>query len=166
MSKIICDVNSMQIVEGKLIELSGQHTVVVKHMMFDAMSKQKLKNVLEQGIVSTNEQKLVIDNFVTDGNGKDLLFEGQSPWIKNENIYSLTSKTIIRKRFSAELMAIMPVEVGSSTVGAYEIKMGNIDFDLSHSKVSQFDGGKVLFENIQMTLYSLGKYTITEIRDE
>ena len=76
----------------------------------------------------------------------------QSPWVKTDNGYALTTQTYSPSRFSAIFQTLTTSISDHQTYYAVEITFGNFSFDFSRSQKEEYDE-YVFYKNVGMTIY-------------
>ena len=93
-----------------------------------------------------------IDELSVKKPGNELLTKGQSPWVKTDNGYALTTQTYSPSRFSAIFQTLTTSISDHQTYYAVEITFGNFSFDFSRSQKEEYDE-YVFYKNVGMTIY-------------
>ena len=121
--------NDMKALMGSISTLTTKETVDEIMLYFDSTSKKKIEQLLKTGVVTHNVQDLYVDELSLKKPGNELLMKGQSPWVKTDNGYALTTQTYSPSRFSAIFQTVTTSISDPQTYHAVEITFGNFSFD-------------------------------------
>ncbi|MCD8332001.1 MAG: hypothetical protein LUB63_05685, partial [Oscillospiraceae bacterium] len=92
----------------------------------------------------------------------DKFRKGQSSWIYKGNKLPFTEKPANKPRFKGDMQGATLI---GDTYYALEVKIGNIDFDISVQYESAV-GDTVIFENVSATIYPVGQYSVKIMIEE
>ena len=143
---------------GDISTLTSKELANEVMLDFDADSKNKIAKLLSTGIVTSDVQKLHINSLSVRKPENELLTRGQSPWIKTDTGYALTTQPQVLPRFCAKFQTLATSILDPQTYYAIEITLGNFSFDFKDSREEEC-GEFVIYKNIGLTIYP-GKYTI------
>lgn len=144
--------NDMKALMGSISTLTTKETIDEITIDFDSSSKKKIAQLLKTGVVTRDVQDLYIDELSVKKTGNELLTKGQSPWVKTDNGYALTTQTYSPSRFSAIFQTLTTSISDHQTYYAVEITFGNFSFDFSRSQKEEYDE-YVFYKNVGMTIY-------------
>ena len=144
--------NDMKALMGSISTLTTKETIDEITIDFDSSSKKKIAQLLKTGVVTRDVQDLYIDELSVKKPGNELLTKGQSPWVKTDNGYALTTQTYSPSRFSAIFQTLTTSISDHQTYYAVEITFGNFSFDFSRSQKEEYDE-YVFYKNVGMTIY-------------
>ncbi len=144
--------NDMKALMGSISTLTTKETIDEITIDFDSSSKKKIAQLLKTGVVTRDVQDLYIDELSVKKPGNELLMKGQSPWVKTDNGYALTTQTYSPSRFSAIFQTLTTSISDHQTYYAVEITFGNFSFDFSRSQKEEYDE-YVFYKNVGMTIY-------------
>lgn len=144
--------NDMKALMGSISTLTTKETIDEITIDFDSSSKKKIAQLLKTGVVTRDVQDLYIDELSVKKSGNELLTKGQSPWVKTDNGYALTTQTYSPSRFSAIFQTLTTSISDHQTYYAVEITFGNFSFDFSRSQKEEYDE-YVFYKNVGMTIY-------------
>ena len=144
--------NDMKALMGSISTLTTKETIDEITIDFDSSSKKKIAQLLKTGVVTLDVQDLYIDELSVKKPGNELLTKGQSPWVKTDNGYALTTQTYSPSRFSAIFQTLTTSISDHQTYYAVEITFGNFSFDFSRSQKEEYDE-YVFYKNVGMTIY-------------
>ena len=144
--------NDMKALMGSISTLTTKETIDEITIDFDSSSKKKIAQLLKTGVVTRDVQDLYIDELSVKKPGNELLTKGQSPWVKTDNGYALTTQTYSPSRFSAIFQTLTTSISDHQTYYAVEITFGNFSFDSSRSQKEEYDE-YVFYKNVGMTIY-------------
>lgn len=144
--------NDMKALMGSISTLTTKETIDEITIDFDSSSKKKIAQLLKTGVVTRDVQDLYIDELSVKKPGNKLLTKGQSPWVKTDNGYALTTQTYSPSRFSAIFQTLTTSISDHQTYYAVEITFGNFSFDFSRSQKEEYDE-YVFYKNVGMTIY-------------
>lgn len=144
--------NDMKALMGSISTLTTKETIDEITIDFDSSSKKKIAQLLKTGVVTRDVQDLYIDKLSVKKPGNELLTKGQSPWVKTDNGYALTTQTYSPSRFSAIFQTLTTSISDHQTYYAVEITFGNFSFDFSRSQKEEYDE-YVFYKNVGMTIY-------------
>lgn len=144
--------NDMKALMGSISTLTTKETIDEITIDFDSSSKKKIAQLLKTGVVTRDVQDLYIDELSVKKQGNELLTKGQSPWVKTDNGYALTTQTYSPSRFSAIFQTLTTSISDHQTYYAVEITFGNFSFDFSRSQKEEYDE-YVFYKNVGMTIY-------------
>lgn len=144
--------NDMKALMGSISTLTTKETIDEITIDFDSSSKKKIAQLLKTGVVTRDVQDLYIDELSVKKPENELLTKGQSPWVKTDNGYALTSQTYSPSRFSAIFQTLTTSISDHQTYYAVEITFGNFSFDFSRSQKEEYDE-YVFYKNVGMTIY-------------
>lgn len=144
--------NDMKALMGSISTLTTKETIDEITIDFDSSSKKKIAQLLKTGVVTRDVQDLYIDELSVKKPGNELLTKGQSPWVKTDNGYALTTQTYSPSRFSAIFQTLTTSISDHQTYYAVEITFGNFSFDFSRSQKEEYDE-YVFYKNVGMTNY-------------
>lgn len=144
--------NDMKALMGSISTLTTKETIDEITIDFDSSSKKKIAQLLKTGVVTRDVQDLYIDELSVKKPGNQLLTKGQSPWVKTDNGYALTTQTYSPSRFSAIFQTLTTSISDHQTYYAVEITFGNFSFDFSRSQKEEYDE-YVFYKNVGMTIY-------------
>lgn len=144
--------NDMKALMGSISTLTTKETIDEITIDFDSSSKKKIAQLLKTGVVTRDVQDLYIDELSVKKPGNELLTKGQSPWVKTDNGYALTTQTYSPSRFSAIFQTLTTSISDHQTYYAVEITFGNYSFDFSRSQKEEYDE-YVFYKNVGMTIY-------------
>ena len=144
--------NDMKALMGSISTLTTKETIDEITIDFDSSSKKKIAQLLKTGVVTRDVQDLYIDELSVKKPGNELLTKGQSPWMKTDNGYALTTQTYSPSRFSAIFQTLTTSISDHQTYYAVEITFGNFSFDFSRSQKEEYDE-YVFYKNVGMTIY-------------
>ncbi len=144
--------NDMKALMGSISTLTTKETIDEITIDFDSSSKKKIAQLLKTGVVTRDVQDLYIDELSVKKPGNELLTKGQSPWVKTDNGYALTTQTYSPSRFSAIFQTLTTSISDHQTYYAVEITFGNFSFDFSRSQKEEYDEF-VFYKNVGMTIY-------------
>ena len=139
---------------GTLIALNGMGTVEVTSMEADNSSIRKIDDAVSRKRVTAENQELFFSKIYVKKDHVELFCRGQDGWTVYGNGFALEATPSTPIRFKAKLKRGI---VCDNMVSVQEIKLGNIEFDLSNA-TSEEDGEDILFENVCATLYPFGEY--------
>ena len=145
--------NDMKALMGSISTLTTKETIDEITIDFDSSSKKKIAQLLKTGVVTRDVQDLYIDELSVKKPGNELLTKGQSPWVKTDNGYALTTQTYSPSRFSAIFQTLTTSISDHQTYYAVEITFGNFSFDFSRSQKEEYDE-YVFYKNVGMTILS------------
>lgn len=143
--------NDMKALMGSISTLTTKETIDEITIDFDSSSKKKIAQLLKTGVVTRDVQDLYIDELSVKKPGNELLTKGQSPWVKTDNGYALTTQTYSPSRFSAIFQTLTTSISDHQTYYAVEITFGNFSFDFSRSQKEEYDE-YVFYKNVGMTI--------------
>ena len=146
--------NDMKALMGSISTLTTKETIDEITIDFDSSSKKKIAQLLKTGVVTRDVQDLYIDELSVKKPGNELLTKGQSPWVKTDNGYALTTQTYSPSRFSAIFQTLTTSISDHQTYYAVEITFGNFSFDFSRSQKEEYDD-YVFYKNFGMTIYPI-----------
>lgn len=144
--------NDMKALMGSISTLTTKETIDEITIDFDSSSKKKIAQLLKTGVVTRDVQDLYIDELSVKKPGNELLTKAQSPWVKTDNGYALTTQTYSPSRFSAIFQTLTTSISDHQTYYAVEITFGNFSFDFSRSQKEEYDE-YVFYKNVGMTIY-------------
>lgn len=144
--------NDMKALMGSISTLTTKETIDEITIDFDLSSKKKIEQLLKTGVVTRDVQDLYIDELSVKKPENELLTKGQSPWVKTDNGYALTTQTYSPSRFSAIFQTLTTSISDHQTYYAVEITFGNFSFDFSRSQKEEYDE-YVFYKNVGMTIY-------------
>lgn len=144
--------NDMKALMGSISTLTTKETVDEIMLNFDSTSKKKIEQLLKTGVVTRDVQDLYIDELSLKKPGNELLMKGQSPWVKTDNGYALTTQTYSPSRFSAIFQTVTTSISDPQTYHAVEITFGNFSFDFSNARTEESDD-YIFYKNVGMTIY-------------
>lgn len=144
--------NDMKALMGSISTLTTKETVDEIMLNFDSTSKKKIEQLLKTGVVTRDVQDLYIDELSLKKPGNELLMKGQSPWVKTDNGYTLTTQTYSPSRFSAIFQTVTTSISDPHTYHAVEITFGNFSFDFSNARTEESDD-YIFYKNVGMTIY-------------
>ena len=144
--------NDMKALMGSISTLTTKETIDEITIDFDSSSKKKIAQLLKTGVVTRDVQDLYIAELSVKKPGNELLTKGQSPWVKTDNGYALTTQTYSPSRFSAIFQTLTTSISDHQTYYAVEITFGNFSFDFSRSQKEEYDE-YVFYKNVGMTIY-------------
>ena len=144
--------NDMKALMGSISTLTTKETVNEITIDFDSSSKKKIAQLLKTGVVTRDVQDLCIDELSVKKPENELLMKGQSPWVKTDNGYALTTQTYSPSRFSAIFQTVTTSISDHQTYHAVEIKFGNFSFDFSNARTEESDD-YIFYKNVGMTIY-------------
>ncbi len=144
--------NDMHALRGSISALATKETVNEITIDFDSSSKKKIAQLLKTGVVTRDVQDLYIDELSVKKPENELLTKGQSPWVKTDIGYALTTQTYSPSRFSAIFQTLTTSISDHQTYYAVEITFGNFSFDFSRSQKEEYDE-YVFYKNVGMTIY-------------
>jgi hypothetical protein len=144
--------NDMKALMGSISTLTTKETIDEITIDFDSSSKKKIAQLLKTGVVTRDVQDLYIDELSVKKPENELLMKGQSPWVKTDNGYALTTQTYSPSRFSAIFQTLTTSISDHQTYYAVEITFGNFSFDFSRSQKEEYDE-YVFYKNVGMTIY-------------
>lgn len=144
--------NDMKALMGSISTLTTKETIDEITIDFDSSSKKKIAQLLKTGVVTRDVQDLYIDELSVKKTENELLTKGQSPWVKTDNGYALTTQTYSPSRFSAIFQTLTTSISDHQTYYAVEITFGNFSFDFSRSQKEEYDE-YVFYKNVGMTIY-------------
>ena len=144
--------NDMKALMRSISTLTTKETIDEITIDFDSSSKKKIAQLLKTGVVTRDVQDLYIDELSVKKPGNELLTKGQSPWVKTDNGYALTTQTYSPSRFSAIFQTLTTSISDHQTYYAVEITFGNFSFDFSRSQKEEYDE-YVFYKNVGMTIY-------------
>jgi hypothetical protein len=144
--------NDMKALMGSISTLTTKETIDEITIDFDSSSKKKIAQLLKTGVVTRDVQDLYIDELSVKKPENELLTKGQSPWVKTDNGYALTTQTYSPSRFSAIFQTLTTSISDHQTYYAVEITFGNFSFDFSRSQKEEYDE-YVFYKNVGMTIY-------------
>ena len=144
--------NDMKALMGSISTLTTKETIDEITIDFDSSSKKKIAQLLKTGVVTRDVQDLYIDELSVKKPENELLTKGQSPWVKTDNGYALTTQTYSPSRFSAIFRTLTTSISDHQTYYAIEITFGNFSFDFSRSQKEEYDE-YVFYKNVGMTIY-------------
>lgn len=144
--------NDMKALMGSISTLTTKETIDEITIDFDFSSKKKIEQLLKTGVVTRDVQDLYIDELSVKKPENELLTKGQSPWVKTDNGYALTTQTYSPSRFSAIFQTLTTSISDHQTYYAVEITFGNFSFDFSRSQKEEYDE-YVFYKNVGMTIY-------------
>lgn len=144
--------NDMKALMGSISTLTTKETIDEITIDFDSSSKKKIAQLLKTGVVTRDVQDLYIDELSVKKPENQLLTKGQSPWVKTDNGYALTTQTYSPSRFSAIFQTLTTSISDHQTYYAVEITFGNFSFDFSRSQKEEYDE-YVFYKNVGMTIY-------------
>lgn len=144
--------NDMKALMGSISTLTTKETIDEITIDFDSSSKKKIAQLLKTGVVTRDVQDLYIDELSVKKPGNELLTKDQSPWVKTDNGYALTTQTYSPSRFSAIFQTLTTSISDHQTYYAVEITFGNFSFDFSRSQKEEYDE-YVFYKNVGMTIY-------------
>lgn len=144
--------NDMKALMGSISTLTTKETIDEITIDFDSSSKKKIAQLLKTGVVTRDVQDLYIDELSVRKPENELLTKGQSPWVKTDNGYALTTQTYSPSRFSAIFQTLTTSISDHQTYYAVEITFGNFSFDFSRSQKEEYDE-YVFYKNVGMTIY-------------
>lgn len=144
--------NDMKALMGSISTLTTKETIDEITIDFDSSSKKKIAQLLKTGVVTRDVQDLYIDELSIKKPENELLTKGQSPWVKTDNGYALTTQTYSPSRFSAIFQTLTTSISDHQTYYAVEITFGNFSFDFSRSQKEEYDE-YVFYKNVGMTIY-------------
>lgn len=144
--------NDMKALMGSISTLTTKETIDEITIDFDSSSKKKIAQLLKTGVVTRDVQDLYIDELSVKKPGNELLTKGQSPRVKTDNGYALTTQTYSPSRFSAIFQTLTTSISDHQTYYAVEITFGNFSFDFSRSQKEEYDE-YVFYKNVGMTIY-------------
>lgn len=144
--------NDMKALMGSISTLTTKETIDEITIDFDSSSKKKIAQLLKTGVVTRDVQDLYIDELSVKKPENELLTKGQSPWVKTDNGYALTTQTYSPSRFSAIFQTLTTSISDHQTYYAVEITFGNFSFDFSRSQKEEYDE-YIFYKNVGMTIY-------------
>lgn len=132
---------------------------------FDAASKKKIEKILNAGGVITRDvQDLYITEISFPKTADKLLTKGQSPWVKTDKGYAVTSQPISVPHFCAKLQTLVPSVNDRQTYSAVEITIGNFSFDFSKARKDESDDD-VYYKNVGLIVYP-GNNTVKVLEED
>ena len=144
--------NDMHALRGSISTLTTKETINEIMIDFDFSSKKKIEQLLKTGVVTRDVQDLYIDELSVKKPEDELLMKGQSPWVKTDNGYALTTQTYSSSRFSAIFRTVTTSISDHQTYYAVEITFGNFSFDFSNARTEESDD-YIFYKNVGMTIY-------------
>lgn len=147
------DFQSIRDLTGVITSLKDQNSDDDFYCSFSSTSKKELSNLLTTGRVSRDNQDLFIDTVICSREFEKALIENQSPWIKTDYGYAYTTQSVSHPRFSATLTTLVNSKKDTSLIYAVEVNIRNFSLDFSQAKKTDYEDGKVMFENVGMTVY-------------
>ena len=144
---------------GELRSLKDDTTIAVDLLTLSPKSKKALADVLQRNQVTRDNQCLLITELLVPKAGRGAIEAGQHSIQQKGNTYIMTADTRFPTRFSANLKALAPSKIDSTMQYACEVTLGSIELDLSKSSMQSSEDGSVLYMNVPMTLYPIGKYS-------
>ena len=132
-------------------------------MSLDNASKKNLAAILSTGRITATNQILCIDELIMSIEDEALVTKGQSPFVKNGNVFSLTAQTRTIPHFKAVFQTLAPMIPDSDVICAIEIVIQNFAFDFRSARKAISDTD-VIYENVKMTVYS-GRHTVRVLED-
>lgn len=144
--------NDMKALMGSISTLTTKETVDEIMLNFDSTSKKKIEQLLKTGVVTRDVQDLYIDELSVKKPENELLMKGQSPWVKTDKGYALTTQSFSPPRFCATFQTVTTLAFDSQTYIAIEIIFGNFSFDFSNARTEE-SGDYIIYKNVGMTIY-------------
>ena len=144
--------NDMHALRGSISTLTTRETIDEITIDFDLSSKKKIEQLLKTGTVTRNLQDLYIDELIVEKSQNELLTKGQSPWVKTDKGYALTTQSYSPPRFCATFQTVTTLTFEPQTYIAIEITLGNFSFDFSNAKTEESDD-YIFYKNVGMTVY-------------
>ncbi|MBQ6718696.1 MAG: hypothetical protein IJN22_07375 [Clostridia bacterium] len=144
--------NDMHALRGSISTLTTNETINEIMIEFDLSSKKKIEKLLKTGVVTRDVQDLYIDELSVKKPEDELLMKGQSPWVKTDNGYALTTQTYSPSHFSAIFQTVTTSISDHHTYHAVEITLGNFSFDFSNARTEESDD-YIFYKNVGMTIY-------------
>lgn len=141
---------------------SRKGNLEVKSMILSPNALNKISKTFEMGILSRENQDFFIESIIIDSKDQKLFEEGQSPLVKIENGWALTSDSrrnplIFKGKFNGFVTVDDMLAVCEIVLGAMEFNLENID--------KEFFENDIEYKNVPVIIYSTGNYMVNLLED-
>lgn len=159
------NLEGMRKIIGKLRTIRSNTAIAVESMEFNPASKRTLAGILQGDRITHDNQRLLIEKLLISVEGREQVEAGQHSMQQRGNTYIMPADTRHHPaKFSAEFKLLAPSRLNSTKQYLCEMTLGNIELDLSNSPGQVSEDGFVLYQNVHMILYPIGKYS-TKVLD-
>lgn len=148
---------------GGVSSISSEEVSGEIRILLDSASKKKLDAILSTGRITASTQTLCIDELIMSKEDEKFLTKGQSPFIQNGNVFSITTQPRTIPHFKAVFTTLAPMKTNADVICAIEICIQNFAFDFQNSRKTISDT-EIIYENVQMKVY-YGNHTVRTLGD-
>lgn len=158
----IVNLQKMHDLTGTISNFSATKNSNEVILSLDTDSKKKLERILTSGNVTADTQKMYLNKLIISKEDEFFLTEGQSPFVREGNVISLSAQPRSIPHFKAVLQSVAPMKTNNELLYAFEITLQNFSFDLTNSRKTVYDD--IVFENVQLIVYP-GRHSIRVLED-